>query len=230
MKRVIGGFFATIIAMALMVIPAFAADIQSVYALPKDNVYAVSNPDRNYLIVVNQNHPIDLNGDYIRKLQPDLVYFPNVVDGDTMAVEKAAYLAFTRMQRDLEVNDGIRIGLYDGYRTAADQVYLLSNGLVSSITVMPGYSEHHTGLLLDVVVWHGGEWCSESEKRANWPEFKTLHAKMADYGFISRYPAGKECITEVPYIPYEIRFVGTSEVAHAISDNDLCLEEFVGLQ
>ena len=189
----------------------------------------VANPERNYLIVVNNSHPIDLNGEYMQKLQPDLVYFPNAVDGDTMAVEKAAYLAFTQMQRNLEA-EGIRIALYDGYRTAKDQVYLVENGLTTTVAAAPGYSEHHTGLLLDVVVWYGGTWCSENETRSKLACFKRLHEVMPDYGFIDRYPAGKECFTEVPYIPYEARFVGTPIVAHAIADNGLCLEEFLGMQ
>lgn len=219
-------------AIALVLAPAAVAfaqePIESVYVLPKDNVAAVSNPKRNYLTVVNPTHPI--SDEYVKELWPDLVFLPNAVDGDTMAVEKAAYLAFTRLQRDLEVNDGVRIALYDGFRTKSDQVYLIENDLVTTVASLPGYSEHHTGLLLDVVVWHNGEWWSETESRQNMDCFKKLHAKMADYGFISRYPAGKECITGVPAIPYETRFVGSSVVAHAITDNNLCLEEFLGIQ
>lgn len=230
MKKLLSALLVLVGVLSLTCNVYAAPKIESTYDLPKDNVAALANPDRNYLIVVNDTHPIDLNGDYINKLQPDLVYFPNVVDGDTMAIEKAAYLAFTRMQYDLENNDGIRIGLYDAYRTAKDQTFLIENGIVADTAALPGYSEHHTGLLLDVVVLHKGKWCSESETRKNWNCFKKLHAKMADYGFISRYPAGKECITGVPSIPYEIRFVGNSAVAHAITDNGLCLEEFLGLQ
>ena len=50
---------------------------------------------------------------------------------------------------------------------------------------------------------------------------------LADFGFIDRYPGGKEQITGFPSEPYEIRFVGSAEVAHAIMDNGLCLEEYI---
>lgn len=223
----------TILALVLlgaMLLPttAFAQEtIDSVYLLPKDNVAAVANPQRNYLQVVNPQHP--MSDAEIAAVQEDLVYFPNAVDGDTMAVEKAAYLAFTRLQQAME-EEGVKIALYDGYRTKRDQLYLIENGLVTTVAAVPGQSEHHTGLLLDVVVWYDGQWCSENEARRQLAPWKKLHERMADYGFIERYPAGKECVTGLPAIPYEMRFVGTSVAAHVIADNGLCLEEFVGIQ
>ncbi|MBQ3309281.1 M15 family metallopeptidase [Candidatus Saccharibacteria bacterium] len=232
-KRIIIGLIVTL-CLIMQATPVFAYRPNTIYFMPKDSVTSISNPERNYLIVVNHEHPINLNGSFVEDLQRDLVYMPNVVDGDTMAVEKAAYLAFTRLQRDLETEDGIRIGLYDGYRTADDQEYLLSQNLTNTAAKV-GYSEHHTGLVLDIVLWHSEdgkkyEWYSETvERQKTIPEFKKIHEKMVDYGFIERYPNGKQDITGIEYIPYEIRFVGSSQIAHAITDNNLCLEEFVGM-
>ena len=71
-------------------------------------------------------------------------------------------------------------------------------------------------------------WYTETaERQKTIPFFKLLHETLADFGFIDRYPAGKEDITGMPCLPYLIRFVGSSEVAHAIMDNGLCLEEYV---
>ena len=130
-------------------------ELESVYKISKKpEDFAIT--DRDYLIIVNDDNEYDFDGEYNKALQKDLVFIPNVVDGDVMAVEKATYLAFTLLQRDLLENDGIEIGLYDGYRTAEDQQYLLdvyaegSNPNVVKGDEI-GYSEHHTGLLLDVV-------------------------------------------------------------------------------
>ncbi len=200
---------------------------ETVYFLPKDNVDIAKNPDRDYLIVGFTN---PISEEYIANLQPDLVYLPNYVDGDTMAVEKAAYLAFTRLQWDLRTNYGIDIALYDGYRTIADQQWLIDSNNATFMTGKPGYSEHHTGLLLDVIVRVGEYYYNEEaapEGIKNAEAFSLLRKRMPDYGFILRYPAGKEDITGVAYTPSEIRFVGSKEVAHEIMDNNLCLEEYI---
>lgn len=212
--------------------------LESVYEV-SHNVDEITIPGRDYLIVVNENNGYDFDGEYNKNLQKDLVFMVNAVDGDVMAVEKATYLAFTMLQRDLRENDGIEIALFDGYRTAEDQKFL--QGLYEQGSPLitkaaePGFSEHHTGLLLDVVVWMSEddknyEWYSASPER--WdeiPEFKTIRKKMTDYGFIERYPDDKIDITKVAGKSFEIRFVGSSEIAHKIMDEGLCLEEYVGL-
>ncbi|MBR3131153.1 M15 family metallopeptidase [Candidatus Saccharibacteria bacterium] len=231
MKFVLNGIVKLLVVMLCLciILPSnvSAETTETVYFLPKDNVEVAMNPNRDYLIVGFVN---PISEDYIRDLQPDLVYLPNYVDGDTMAVEKAAYLAFTRLQWDLRTNYGVDIALYDGYRTIADQQWLIDSGNAVFATGMPGYSEHHTGLLLDVIVrvgeyYYNEEAAPEGIKDAE--AFSLLRERMPDYGFILRYPAGKEDITGVAYTPSEIRFVGSKEVAHEIMDNNLCLEEYV---
>ena len=99
----------------------------------------------------------------------------------------------------------------------------------------PGFSEHHTGLLVNYVIWWPDEkddyklgWYTPTAERWKWnPEFLSIRDTLADYGFIERYPEDKEDITGVNFEPYEIRFVGSSEIAHEIMDNDLCLEEYL---
>ena len=49
----------------------------------------------------------------------------------------------------------------------------------------------------------------------------------ADYGFILRFPKGKESVTGVIYEAWHFRYVGDPTVAHAIMDNNLCLEEYL---
>lgn len=210
--------------------------LESVYKISHD-VDDIVIPGRDYLIVVNKDNPYDFDGDYNKNLQADLVFTVNAVDGDVMAVEKATFLAFTMLQRDLRENDGINLQLYDGYRTAEDQKFLqelyASGDPNITWTNDPGNSEHHTGLLLDVVMWFSEdgenyEWYSASPER--WEkidEFKTVFNKLADYGFIVRYPEDKADITGIEGKSFEIRFVGSKEIAHKIMDNGICLEEYL---
>ena len=207
--------------------------------LPKDEFSCAMNANRDYLIVVNDENPYDFGGEYDRLLQDDLVYVADVLVGERTPVEKATLYAFTELQYALE-QKGIRIGLYSAYRTEEDQQQVydyfgsLEGWAETNKVSQPGYSEHHTGLLLNILInWYGedGEmiWYTETaERQAEIPEFKVVHDTLADYGFIDRYPKGKEAITGYPSEPYEIRFVGSSEVAHEIMDNGLCLEEYLG--
>lgn len=93
----------------------------------------------------------------------------------------------------------------------------------------PGHSEHHTGLALDIV---DEDWIVsgqaleqeyENEESQQW-----LVSSMSDYGFILRYPKGKEEITGINYEPWHFRYVGV-ENAKFIEENDLTLEEYIEL-
>ena len=202
--------------------------VKAVYAIKFDNIAQVKNPNRDYLIMVNNQNKYEFGGYYDINIQKDLAYCVNDVDGDTMAAEKAAYLAYTMLKRDMAA-EGIKIGIYDGYRTAADQEYLI--GLLRTPTnpvADVGCTECHTGLLLSIVVWddNKGAWAEtldDAKVRAN---FEKMHARAADYGFIVRYPEEKESVTGLSYRPSNMRFVGSAEVAHAIMCNGLTLEEY----
>ena len=77
---------------------------------------------------------------------------------------------------------------------------------------LPGYSEHETGLAMDIV-------CSVTP---TW-----LHEHCWEYGFILRYPEDKSSITGISYEHWHYRYVGT-KVSMAMKDTGLCLEEYVG--
>lgn len=205
-----------------------------------DGFSVAINPERDYLIVVNDNHPYDFNGKYNQLLKQDLVYASDVY-GEATALEKAAYLAFSQFQVAMR-EKGLEIGFYSGYRTEAEQAWVYDHygsleGWRETNTVRkPGFSEHHTGLMVNLLIYYpgieenGDVWMTETaERQAKMPELKVLHETLADYGFIDRYPAGKEAITGVLNEPYEIRFVGSTKIAHEIMDNHLTLEEYLGL-
>ena len=58
--------------------------------------------------------------------------------------------------------------------------------------------------------------------------YEKLHTLLADYGFILRYPKGKEEVTGYRYEPWHIRYIQDVEKAHKIMDEGMSLEEFLG--
>lgn len=82
---------------------------------------------------------------------------------------------------------------------------------------LPGTSEHHLGLAVDVLNVDGAE-----KKALDW-----LGEHCWEYGFILRYAEEKASITGIIYEPWHFRYVGT-EVSMAMKDTGLCLEEYLG--
>ena len=203
----------------------------------QDDVFSIGlNQSRDYLIIVNEKNAYQFGGAYDKALQNDLIYVADM-EGAPTPLEKGANLAFSMLKQRLH-SEGIKVELYSGYRTKEDQEWVYSyysnlEGWAETNKVLePGDSEHHTGLLLNIVIWGEEDgkmtWITETpERQASHPEFKKVHESLADFGFIDRYPAGKENITGIPHEPYEIRFVGSSKIAHEIMDNNLCLEEYL---
>ena len=206
-----------------------------------EDIAGVLNPELDYLILVNDDYPYDFNGYQAYVLEESLIEVPDVYSEPTR-VEKATYVAFTQLQAAL-AKQGVIIGLYSAYRTEPDQQWVYDNygnleGWSDTNRVMlPGYSEHHTGLMINYFVWHqlpgdNNPWCTITPQNlATDPELQFIYQiildNLADYGFIERYPAGGEASTRVPSEPYEIRFVGDSETAHEIMDGGYTLEEYL---
>ena len=195
----------------------------------QDEFIIALNPERDYLMVVNGWHPYEFGSEYDMALKDDLIYVADSYGTPTL-VEKAAYLAFSMMKAELWNEHGISISLYSAYRTYDDQAWVYENyGEEGKNEVAePLFSEHHTGLLIDFRVWqHGAEWHKETlADQLNDCFYEAIRGKLSKYGFIERYPLGKEDITGISCQPSEIRFVGSSEIAQEIMDNDWCLEEY----
>ncbi len=94
----------------------------------------------------------------------------------------------------------------------------------------PGYSEHHTGLALDLYFRLDGEDVYYNEDMVKYPEiWEKIHAKLADYGFILRYLEEKEHITGYGYEPWHIRYIDDVEAAKEImAQPGLTLEVWLG--
>ena len=92
----------------------------------------------------------------------------------------------------------------------------------------PGCSEHHTGLAFDITdeqIYAADYNNRHDETVADTEVYKWMAEHCAEYGFIVRYPEGKEEYYHMACYPGHFRYVG-EEAARYIMDNDLTLEEF----
>jgi D-alanyl-D-alanine carboxypeptidase len=129
--------------------------------------------------------------------------------------------------------DGIYLAGVSGYRSYATQkslfaYYVKTQGeeTARKYSAEPGHSEHQTGLAMDVSGSDGK--CAADDCFAGTPEANWLAKHAAEYGFIIRYPKGKEQITGYAYEPWHVRYVG-KEVAAKVAAKGITLEEFYGM-
>ncbi|MBQ9234220.1 MAG: M15 family metallopeptidase [Lachnospiraceae bacterium] len=95
----------------------------------------------------------------------------------------------------------------------------------ATVVQRPGYSEHETGLALDIA---GLYYTNLDETLASDATVAWLDENCYQYGYIVRYPAGKTDVTGVTFEPWHFRYVGI-EAATFMHDNNLTLEEFYQL-
>jgi hypothetical protein len=99
---------------------------------------------------------------------------------------------------------------------------------VKNYVAVPGYSEHHTGLALDLYFTIGDKTVYENEDLVQYPEiWAAIHEKLPEYGFILRFPEGKEKITGVSYEPWHLRYIDSPETAKEITEKGITLEEYL---
>ena len=189
----------------------------------------------NYLVLVNKSNPLpDM---WENKLETTTTV--NSLGGE-VEVESKAYSTYQLLKADLEENNGIYIELDSGYRSVAAQKELMDRftgryGADCAVRTVaaPGYSEHHTGLAIDLYLRlkdDQGEFTDVglNEDLVLYPGiWAQIHAKLADYGFILRYPDGREHITGFGYEPWHIRYVDSADTAREIMEQGLTLEEYL---
>lgn len=174
-------------------------------------------PDGKYVLLVNYQYPVPEN------YQVELVGV-----GPWARVAKIAEQPLRQFISDCEAT-GVDVWLNCGFRSFKEQTEIMKerteehmekDGLPESLAyqkaletvAVPGYSEHQIGLAMDIV-------CSE--------ETSWLIDHCWEYGFILRYPPEKMDITHIAYEHWHFRYVGV-EIAMAMKDTGLCLEEYLG--
>lgn len=146
---------------------------------------------------------------------------PNHLDAETAA-------ALATMTAAAKA-DGVTVKVKSGYRSYAVQKASYDRALRTqpqniNFYAPPGASEHQTGLAVDL--WDGRVWYRAMENTATG---KWLHKHAHEYGFILRFPDGKEAITGVPYEPWHFRYIGVTDALKFGKGNRLTLEEYLGL-
>lgn len=178
-------------------------------------------------LLVNKENP--LPEDY----EVELITLP---DGRSRASEEA-YEPLMEMLR-AGAEEGLHLLVCSSYRDRERQEELFDEDLeellrkgytygeayeeVAKETMPPGCSEHSTGLAFDIVAQDYQMLDKGQEKTA---ENKWLRKHCAEYGFILRYPKGKEDITNISYESWHFRYVGR-ELAEYIMEEEITLEEY----
>lgn len=123
--------------------------------------------------------------------------------------------------------DGINIYLSSGFRSYELQEQLYNSYVdcygqqaADTFSARPGHSEHQTGLAIDCNII--------DDSFIGTPEAIWLAEHCYEYGFIIRYPQGKEDITGYKYEPWHIRYVGV-DIARDIYNSGLTVEEYLGI-
>ena len=158
------------------------------------------------IVVANKHYPMSKD------------YYP----GEN-ATAKAAFLKLIAQMKE----EGYAISdNYSGFRSYATQAQLYQSyvnqegqAAADRYSARPGYSEHQTGLAFDVIGTDGQ--LVEDAGAAQW-----LLDHAPDYGFVVRYPRGKESITGYMHEEWHLRYIGKE--AKDIAASGLTLEEYYG--
>jgi LAS superfamily LD-carboxypeptidase LdcB len=183
--------------------------------------------ENDYMLLVNKTNEC-----------PDFLNF-EIVDvhsryADNRSAEIETFKAFKLLQAYAK-ECGFDMNIVSGYRSKERQQRIFNNiaakkgkDYAQKFVAMPGYSEHQTGLALDVCMYLEDWVYVEHGLPENFKEF--LQKNIYKYGFILRYPEGKENITGYNHEPWHIRYINDAELAKYIYEHNLCLEEYLELK
>lgn len=173
-----------------------------------------------------------------RSLQPadfapkDLVVPEGVANEFEQPLRAPAAAAVVRLIRGAE-HAGLKIRIISAYRDYATQVTLYDRYVerdgkqqADTYSARPGHSEHQTGLAVDLDDF--GD-CYLAECFGRTPAGTWAAAHAAEYGFVIRYPEGKQGITGFMPEPWHLRYVGPELAAEMKRTGTTTLEEFFGL-
>jgi D-alanyl-D-alanine carboxypeptidase len=178
------------------------------------------------LVLINKQHPIPDDSEYVL--------------GDitgSMQCDERIIDDLLLMMKDAQ-NDGVNLVIISPYRDLAHQEMLFNRKIDSYVRIgfsyleaykrasqtvtVPGTSEHQVGLAIDIT---SRDYKSLNAGFADTKAGQWLNEYSYEFGFIIRYPLGKEYITGIEFEPWHFRYVGR-EAAKIIKEQQLTLEEF----
>lgn len=194
-------------------------------------------------LVIPENYYFADEDDYFFVVNKQ-IYLPEDYSIETAFVQGSYELEIVAAERCRAMiaaaeKDGIDLKVLSAYRTVEYQRNLFERNVKSrmedygmtydeavydvSINIAPpGGSEHNAGLAVDIIDRNHWDTYEEFEDTE---EFEWLIGHCTDFGFILRYPKGKEDVTGYIYEPWHYRYVGV-KYAKDIMDSGLCLEEY----
>ena len=160
------------------------------------------------ILVTNKRYPLPKD------------YAPGGLTGEVMNAFNSLKQAMTAQGMSLYISSGYRS--YN-YQANLYQKYVARDGkdAADRYSARAGFSEHQTGIAFDVN--------QINDSFANTDEAKWLAVHAHEYGFIIRYPKGKEDVTGYQYEPWHLRYLG-KETAKAVYESGVCLEEYLGIR
>lgn len=181
--------------------------------------YSIDDPNSIWVVV-----------DKLRPLQPqsyeplDLEVVP-VPHTWEPSLRKEAAAAVVTMFTEAKNVAGLTLASNSAYRSYDSQVQVYDGN--DSLTARPGFSEHQTGLAIDIGAKSGN--CSLAVCFADQPEGLWLKDNAYRFGFILRYPSDKTAITGYDFEPWHFRYIGVTLAAEMHNNEVTTLEEFFGL-
>ncbi|MFT4123311.1 MAG: M15 family metallopeptidase [Microbacteriaceae bacterium] len=182
----------------------------------------------SYWVIVNKLHPL-----HPKSYAPsDLVTVP-VAHVYTPKLRKRAAAAVVKMFAAYAKQTGKAMQSQSAYRSYSAQkstyaywVSKLGTAGADLTSARPGYSEHETGLAIDISAVGGS--CALRSCFAKTSQGKWLAKHAWKYGFILRYPKGKTKVTGYEYEPWHYRYVGKALAKQMHLTGISTLEEFFG--
>ena len=175
------------------------------------------------LTLVNSRHAV-----------PDGYEVPLLTLSNGVRVDERIYPSLQQMFDDARA-EGLEPEVTEGYRSREDQEAMMqryidsyleedysnrkAKALAEDFVAKPGTSEHELGLAVDINAAEG----EDGQAVYDW-----LAAHAWEYGFILRYPEGREKITGIVYEPWHYRYVGAAAAAE-IQNTGMMLEEYLGV-
>ena len=179
------------------------------------------------MMIVNRNNT--LSSDYV----PEELVLSEI---DFVSYIETRYLAKSTAEAakamfEAAKEEGIILLGASGYRSYEVQEILYNSRVENEgqeeadrYTAKPGQSEHQTGLALDIL---SEDYQDMDDNFDSTEAYAWLKDNCYKYGFILRYPPGKEDITGFLYEPWHYRYIGNSEVAKDIMDKNLTFEQYI---
>ncbi|WP_088808619.1 MULTISPECIES: D-alanyl-D-alanine carboxypeptidase family protein [Listeria] len=194
----------------------------------ENGITYIENED-NLLILANKKYSMQPTYAPADLVVPDVAFSFGDTSIEKAHMRKEAAEGLSKMFQGAK-EAGYDLYAVSGYRSYKRQqevfqaeVNAKGDAKAREAVAYPGTSEHQTGLAMDISSKSAD--FNLSEGFGATPEGKWAKENAHQYGFILRYPAGKEAITEYQYESWHFRYVGV-DAAKIIYENNWTLEEF----